>query len=67
MITSKMTAINEDIKAALDTYYAIIDIGVIQHLKPSSEKIHNHLKKSIKTSNMNPFLKLWITLYKRNL
>ena len=50
MITSKMTAINDDIKAALDIYYAIIDIRVIQHLKPSSEKIHNHLKKSIKTS-----------------
>ena len=34
MITSKMTAINDDIKAALDIYYAIIDIRVIQHLKP---------------------------------
>ena len=57
MITSKMTAINDDIKTALDIYYAITYIREIQYLKPSTEKINNHLKKSIKTSNMNPFLK----------
>ena len=62
-----MTANNHDIKIALDIYYAIIYISKIQHLKPSTEKIHNYLKKSIKTSNMNFSLKLWINLFKRNL
>ena len=40
-----MTANNHDIKIALDIYYAIIYISKIQHLKPSTEKIHNYLKK----------------------
>ena len=30
-----MTAINDDIKIALDTYYAIVYIRKVQHLKPS--------------------------------
>ena len=40
-----MMANNHDIKIALDIYYAIIYIRKIQHLKPSTEKIHNYLKK----------------------
>ena len=39
---SKMTTINDDIKIALDIYYAVIYIRKIQHLKPLTEKIHNH-------------------------
>ena len=38
-----MTAINDDVKITLDIYYAIIYISKIQHLKPSTEKIHDHL------------------------
>ena len=48
-------------------YCVIIYIRKIQHLKPSTAEIYNHLKKSIKTSNVNLPLKLWMTLYKRNL
>ena len=66
-VKSMMTAKNHDIKIALDIYYAIIYIRKIQHLKPPTEKIHNYLKKSIKTSIMNLSLKLWINLCKRNL
>ena len=38
-----MTATNDDIKIALDTYYAIIYIRKIHHLKPSTEKIGSYI------------------------
>ena len=41
-----MTTFNDDLKIALDIYYEIINIRKIQHLKPLTEKIYNHLKKN---------------------
>ena len=38
-----MTATNDDIKIALDIYYAIIYIRKIHRLKPLTEKIGNYI------------------------
>ena len=53
-----MTANNHDIKIALDIYYAIIYIRKIQHLKPSTEKIHSYLKKIDKDLQYESFSKI---------
>ena len=53
-----MTANNDDIKIALDICHAIIYIRKIQHLKPSTEKIHNYLKKIDKDLQYESFSKI---------
>ena len=58
MIYIKNVSNNYDIKIASDICYAIIYIRKIQHLKPSTEKIHNHLKKINKDLQYESFFKL---------
>ena len=53
-----MIAINDDTKIALHIHYAIIYVRKIQHLKPSTETIHNHLKKFDKDLQYESFSKI---------